>query len=63
MTQKELLYYEDAVSHEQILISVCEDMQENFEDEELKSFAEQEISTHTSIKERLLNLMEEKANE
>ena len=63
MTQKELLYFEDAFSHESIIISICEDMVNNLEDEDLKSFIESEIEKHNSIKENLLSLMEEKANE
>ncbi len=63
MTQKELLYFEDATSHEDIIISICEDMMENIEDEDLKSFIDSEIDKHTSIREKLLSLMEGKVNE
>ena len=63
MTEKELLYLEDAVSHESIIISICEDMEEKIEDEDLKSFITSEIEKHTSIKDELMNFMEEKVNE
>ena len=63
MTQKELLYFEDAVGHETAILEICNDIKENLEDEDLVSFFEDEIELHESMKEDLLNLMEEKANE
>ncbi len=63
MTQKELLYFEDAIGHEDVIIKVCEETMNKLEDESLKSFINDEIDTHTSMKEKLLNLLEEKANE
>ena len=63
MTQKELLYLEDAISHEDIIISVIEDIIENLENEELVSFMSEEENKHKNTKQKLLTLMEEKANE
>ena len=63
MTEKELLYLEDAVSHESIIISICEDMEEKLENEDLKSFITSEIERHNKTKEKLMNLLEAKANE
>lgn len=63
MTEKELLYMEDAVSHQDIIISVCEDAVNNIEDEDIKSFISNEIEKHNSIKEGLISLLEAKANE
>lgn len=63
MTEKELLYMEDAVSHETIIISICEDITEKLEDEELKNFFKREIEKHQSIEEGLKNLLEAKINE
>ena len=63
MTQKELLYFEDAVEHESILVSICEDMESNLQDEDLKSFITSEKEKHSSIKDDLLSLMEGKVNE
>ena len=63
MTQKELLYYEDAVGHESNVISILNDSSEKVESEELKEFLENEIEVHTTIKENLINLLEEKVNE
>ena len=63
MTQKELLYVEDAIGHEDIIISVCQDMIENLEDEELISVMENELEKHTDIQDKLITILEEKANE
>ena len=63
MTQKELAYVEDAIGHEESIIKICEESIKKIEDETLKEFLQNEVNTHTSIKERLLNLLEAKANE
>lgn len=63
MTQKELLYVEDAIGHEQNIISICEDMLNNLEDENLVSFMKSEIKSHTQTKESLIKVLEEKSNE
>ena len=63
MTQKELLYVEDAVCHEESIIKILEDTKEKLEDENLKEFIENDITTHQDMKEELMNLLEEKVNE
>ena len=63
MTQKELLYLEDAIGHEEVIISVCENEIDNIEDESIKSFVESEIDKHNDIKEELFSLLEEKTDE
>lgn len=63
MTQKELLYFEDAIGHEGNIIKICEESVKNLQDERLVSFMENEINIHTSLKEKLMNLMEEKSHE
>lgn len=63
MTQKELLYVEDAIGHEQNIISICEDMLNNLEDENLVSFMKSEVKKHTQTKESLIKVLEEKSNE
>ncbi len=63
MTQKELLYLEDAISHEEIIISSCNEIVNMLEDQELVSFLEQEIQCHTNMKEKLMSKLEEKAND
>ena len=59
MTQKELLYLEDAIGHETALIKICNSIIEQLEDEELKNFMEDEVEIHKTTKDRLLNIMEE----
>ncbi len=63
MTQKELLYVEDAIGHEDNIISIIKESIENLEDEELVSYMEDEIDMHQSIREKLMKLLKEKANE
>lgn len=62
MTQKELLYIEDAVEHESIIIKILEDTKNRLDDDKLISFIDTNINTHTTMKENLINKLEEKAN-
>ncbi len=62
MTQKELLYLEDAIGHEQNLSKICEESLNLINDDQLKSFIENELNKHNSLKEELINLLKEKAN-
>ena len=63
MTQKELLYLEDAICHEENIISIVEDIIDNLEDEDLVSFMEDKLEDHNAMREKLFNLLKEKANE
>lgn len=63
MTQKELAYFEDAIGHEKSIISIIEESIKNLDDDNLISFLEQEKQDHTEMKDKLMNLLEEKANE
>ncbi len=63
MTQKELAYVEDAIGHETNIIKICEDLVKNMEEENLVTFMNDEITKHTSMKEKLMNLLEVKSNE
>ena len=63
MTQKELLYLEDAYSHENIIINICNDIIEALESEDLVSFMEREVKKHCSYMEKLGNFLEEKSDE
>lgn len=63
MTQKELLYVEDAVGHESNIIKICENTIDTLEDEELVSFMDKELKKHTSMHKKLISLLEEKSNE
>ncbi len=63
MTQKELLYVEDAIGHETTIIKVCEDMMKKLEDDNLISFIENEVQIHENTKQNLLDMLEVKSNE
>ena len=63
MTQKELSYIEDAIGHEKNIISICNESIKNLENEELISFLQNEVNEHTTTQEKLMNMLEVKANE
>ncbi len=63
MTQKELDYVEDATTHEENILKILNESIKNLEDEELITFMEEEVEKHTEMKEVLLSLLEDKANE
>ena len=63
MTQKELSYLEDAIGHEKNIVKICEESIKNLSDESLRIFITNEIEVHQNLKARLLNLLEDKANE
>ena len=63
MTQKELSYVEDAIGHECNIIMICEELISSLEEDSLISFMKKEIKCHNKMKEKLLSLLEEKANE
>jgi hypothetical protein len=62
MTQKELLYYEDAIQHENSITKICEEAIKQLTDESLIEFINDEISKHQINEKRLLDLMEDKVN-
>ena len=63
MTQKELLYIEDAIGHEKSIIKICNDAINNLSDDKLISFMKNEIKKHTTTKDKLLKTLEDKSNE
>lgn len=63
MTQKELLYLEDAVKHEENIIKICEETVNLLEDEKLVSFIKKEIKKHENMKCELMDTLEVKCNE
>ena len=63
MTQKELLYLEDAIGHEQNIIKICEDMINNLEDENLITFMQNELNNHKTLEDNLISTLEAKSNE
>lgn len=63
MTQKELLYVEDAIGHEDNIISIVEESINMLEDEDLAEFLTKELKGHRSRREKLMKCLEEKADE
>lgn len=61
MTQKELLYYEDAIGHETNIIKICEESIKMLENEELINFMKEEVTRHNNLKEQLMNKLEGEA--
>ena len=62
MTQKELLYVEDAIGHEKSIIKICENMEKMLSDERLTTFISKEKEKHQDLKNILMDLLKEKAN-
>ena len=63
MTQKELLYVEDAVHHEQSMMCYLNFCISIVEEESLVSFFEHELKKHEALEQKLLNLLEVKSHE
>lgn len=63
MTQKELLYVEDAINHECSIISILTESINNLENDELKDFLEEKLNEHIAFKTELINILEDKSNE
>lgn len=63
MTEKELLYVEDAILHEKNIIAICNETINLLEDDDLVSFLEKEIKKHKSMQEKLIIMLKEKSNE
>ena len=45
------------------MIKILEETKKNLEDENLVNFVENELNTHTTMKNELMNLLEDKVNE
>ena len=63
MTEKELLYFEDAIGHEKNIVSILNQSVNMVTDEDIKSFLNSEITKHKSIENDLMNMLGGKANE
>ena len=57
MTDKELLYVQDALGHEQYFQTNCRETASKLCDGELKSFASQLEQQHKNVFENLYNLL------
>ena len=62
MTQKELLYVEDAIEHERTIIEMINSTIEQLEDEDLADYLNSELLIHQKLEHNLLKLLQEKAN-
>ena len=62
MTQKELLYFEDAIGHVGNLEKILNESIKNLEDEKLVSFMQNEVNIQKTMKDNLMNLLEAKQN-
>ena len=63
MTEKELLYVEDAINHECNIINIVTNTINNLQNQDLKDFMEQKLNEHIAFKLELLNTLEELSNE
>ncbi len=63
MTEKELLYVEDAIKHESNIINIVTDTINNLQNEDLKEFMKQKLNDHIAFKLELVNTLEEYVNE
>lgn len=63
MTQKELLYMEDAVGHEKNLQTIFEYYSNELQDENLSTFLSKLALKHKHLEEKLMKVMEGTANE
>lgn len=63
MTQKELLYFEDAIGHEKNIILICDELINKIDDGELISFFEKEKAIHEEVLNKLIDFLRGKVNE
>lgn len=63
MTQKELLYVEDAVEHEKSILKLIDSFKNNTESSELLSFMDEQKKSHKDIYDNLMSLLRENAHE
>ena len=57
MTEKELLYVEDALAHEKYFKEKCSETIENLQDPELKSLVSTMMEKHNKIYQSFYNLL------
>lgn len=58
MTQKELLYVEDAISHEKVIIECINNIINNLENEDLVKYMNNNLENHERINKKLMTLLE-----
>ena len=57
MTNKELLYVEDALGHEQFMQKCCMDASSQLQDQNLSNYLKELEQTHTDLLNKFLNLL------
>ena len=63
MTQKELLYIEDAIGHETSVIAYLNNALNSLKDEELITYINDVIKKHENTKKKLLKKLEDNLND
>ena len=63
MTQKELLYLEDAIGHEKNIIAILENSLDYINDDSLINYFKNQIKKHEAMKKKLMSKLEDKSNE
>lgn len=58
MTQKELLYVEDAIGHEQNVGQIVSEAINMLENKNLQTFLKSELKKHQAIETKLMSLLE-----
>lgn len=59
MTQKELLYLEDAINHEKTLIEICDVSSNYIANEDLVDFFKKQSKKHSDLMNNLICLLED----
>ena len=62
MTQKELLYFEDAIGHEDNIIKIINNTIDSLNDDELITFMQEEVGKHQNLKQELMDVLKEVSN-
>lgn len=62
MTQKELLYVEDAIGHEQNIIKIIDFSLCNIEDDNIIKFFKKQLKEHKNMLNQLIELLGSEAN-
>lgn len=63
MSQKELLYIEDAINHERALQNICIESANFIEDESLEDYLLKEAKKHEIMEKKLIKELEGAINE
>ncbi len=62
MTQKDLLYLEDAIEHEKSIAKLCQIFISNLDDNELVEFMEEQKRIHINLQNKLMDFLKEQTN-